>query len=103
VTWTAPTTDEYAISSYTVHMLDEEFPCNSSPCTIDTSALNVTDDTKVSAYVVVNYAEEFVKPFPVEASPELPALETIWMVFLSNLRSFLMQFNQKMKNWLWLL
>ena len=77
VTWTAPTTDEYAISSYTVHMLDEEFPCNSSPCTIDTSALNVTDDTKVSAYVVVNYAEDFVKPFPVEASPELPALETI--------------------------
>jgi len=77
VTWTAPTTDEYAISSYTVHMLDEEFPCNSSPCTIDTSALNVTNDTKVSAYVVVNYAEDFVKPFPVEASLELPVLESI--------------------------
>ena len=68
VSWTAPSTSESAIESYTVSMLDHEFPCDASPCTIDVSSLDVAHDAKVVASVLPVWEKDFVIPFPVVAS-----------------------------------
>lgn len=71
LTWTAPSVAESAVESYTVHMAGQEFVCDASPCTIDTSGLVLAPDAKVSASVVPIWEKDFVIPFPIIASPEV--------------------------------
>ena len=52
LTWTAPSVAESAVESYTVHMAGQEFACDASPCTIDTSGLVFARDARVSASLV---------------------------------------------------
>jgi len=65
VTWTAPKTTESKVDTYKVDILDHEFECAASPCTLDLSALNITADTGVSAVVKPVWATD---PFPLVAS-----------------------------------
>ena len=74
VTWTAPSSEESAIVGYSVYMLDQEFPCDASPCTIDISDL-VSPGDKVSAYVLPVWKEDFIVPFPIFASAEVSVCE----------------------------
>lgn len=52
-------------------MAGQEFACDASPCTIDTSGLVFAPDAKVSASVVPIWEKDFVIPFPIIASPEV--------------------------------
>ena len=49
-------------------MLDHDFNCEKSPCTIDTSAMNIPTDALVTAYVVPIWDRYFALPLPVNPS-----------------------------------
>jgi len=71
LTWTAPSVAESTVEYYAVHMVGQEFACDASPCTIDTSALDFAPGARVSASVVPIWETGFVIPFPMIASPEV--------------------------------
>jgi len=68
ITWTEPSTEMSTISAYTVYMLDHDFKCEKSPCTIDTSAMDIPTDALVTAYVVPIWDKYFALPLPVNPS-----------------------------------
>ncbi len=71
VTWTAPTTTKSKVDAYKVGILDHEFECAASPCTLDVSALNIGPDVGVSAVVKPVWATRFTVPLPLVASDEV--------------------------------
>jgi hypothetical protein len=70
VSWTAPVTTKSEVASYRVSILDNEFDCDVSPCTLDVSALNIAADAGISAVVKPVWATPFTVPFPLVASAE---------------------------------
>jgi hypothetical protein len=70
VTWTAPKTTESEVETYKIGILDHEFECAASPCTLDVSALNITADAGVSAVVKPVWASSFTVPLPLVLSNE---------------------------------
>jgi hypothetical protein len=68
VSWTAPMTAMSDVTSYKVGILDNEFDCDASPCTLDVSALEIAADAGISAVVKPVWATPFTVPFPLVAS-----------------------------------
>jgi len=56
------------VTSYKVGILDNEFDCDASPCTLDVSALEIAADAGISAVVKPVWATPFTVPFPLVAS-----------------------------------